>query len=98
MKTLNPIETATNQDIKIELREVYVVRGANKDYFSEQGALNKLAYARAQKQFDAEGKESNFPDEEVTLEDGTPATRRGKMRPEFMGTASTGTGSTESRC
>ncbi|WP_319940794.1 hypothetical protein, partial [Xenorhabdus littoralis] len=53
-------------------------------YFSEQGALNKLAYIRAQWQFDVEGKKSNFPDEKVTLEDGTPSTLRGNMRPEFM--------------
>ncbi len=84
MTKRTPIEIATNRDIKIELREVYVVHGANKAYLSEKGALNKLAYVLAQEQFNAEGKQSNYPDEEVTLEDGTPSTRRGKMFPEFI--------------
>ncbi|WP_275355686.1 hypothetical protein [Xenorhabdus bovienii] len=84
MTTLKPIETATNQDIKIELREVYVVRGASKAYFSEKGALNKLAYVRAQKQFNEEDRPSNFPTQKVIQEDGTSALRDGKMRPEFM--------------
>ncbi|CBJ81139.1 hypothetical protein XBJ2_1060009 [Xenorhabdus bovienii str. Jollieti] len=84
MKILKSIETATIQDIKIELREVYVVRGASKTYLSEKGALNKLAYVRAQKQFNKEDRPSNFPAQEVIQEDGTSALRKGKMRPEFM--------------
>ncbi|MEQ2027964.1 hypothetical protein ABLB84_19985 [Xenorhabdus szentirmaii] len=84
MKTPYPIETATNQDIQIELREVYVVRGANRAYLSEGGALNKLAYVRAQDQFDKEGKESNFPPRVYHLEDGSLAYHNGDMRPEFM--------------
>ncbi|WP_275380451.1 hypothetical protein [Xenorhabdus bovienii] len=84
MTTLKPIETATNQDIKIELRDVYVVRGSGKAYLSEKGALNKLAYVRAQKQFNAEDRPSNFPAQEVIQEDGTSALRQGEMRPEFM--------------
>ncbi|CDM89346.1 hypothetical protein [Xenorhabdus bovienii] len=84
MKILKPIETATNQDITIELRDVYVVRGSGKTYLSEKGALNKLAYVRAQKQFNADERPSNFPAEEVIQEDGTSALRRGKMRPEFI--------------
>ncbi|MDE9536926.1 hypothetical protein [Xenorhabdus bovienii] len=84
MTTLKPIETATNQDIKIELRDVYVVRGSGKAYLSEKGALNKLAYVRAQKQFNAEDRPSNFPTQKVIQEDGTSALRDGKMRPEFI--------------
>ncbi|WP_275372543.1 hypothetical protein [Xenorhabdus bovienii] len=84
MTTLKPIETATNQDIKIELRDVYVVRGSGKTYLSEKGALNKLAYVRVQEQFNKEDRPSNFPAEEVIQEDGTSALRKGKMRPEFM--------------
>ncbi|PHM68319.1 hypothetical protein [Xenorhabdus kozodoii] len=84
MKTFKPIENATDLEILIEPREVYVVRGANKAYLSEKGALNKLAYVRAQKQFNAEDRPSNFPAEEVIQEDGTPALRNGEMRPEFI--------------
>ncbi|MGJ0639148.1 hypothetical protein [Xenorhabdus bovienii] len=85
MKKFASIETATNQDIQIKMRDVYVVRGSGKTYLSEKGALNKLAYVRAQEQFNADERPSNFPAEEVIQEDGTPALRRGKMRPEFMG-------------
>ncbi|MDE9564861.1 hypothetical protein KKI93_12525 [Xenorhabdus bovienii] len=84
MKAFKPIETATNQDIQIKTREVYVVRGSGKAYLSEKGALNKLAYVRAQKQFNEEDRPSNFPAQEVTQEDGTSALRDGKMRPEFI--------------
>ncbi|PHM23732.1 hypothetical protein [Xenorhabdus budapestensis] len=84
MTTLKPIEIATNQDIQIEIREVYVVHGANKAYLSESGALNKLAYVRAQKQFNAEDRSSNFPVKTIKQEDGTLALRRGEMRPEFI--------------
>ncbi|WP_275390498.1 hypothetical protein [Xenorhabdus bovienii] len=84
MKAFKPIETATNQDIQIKTREVYVVCGASKAYLSEKGALNKLAYVRAQKQFNKEDRPSNFPAQEVIQEDGTSALRKGKMRPEFM--------------
>ncbi|WP_275353571.1 hypothetical protein [Xenorhabdus bovienii] len=84
MKILKPIETATNQDIQIKTREVYVVRGSGKTYLSEKGALNKLAYVRAQKQFNKEDRPSNFPTQKVIQEDGTSALRDGKMRPEFI--------------
>ncbi|WP_275355983.1 hypothetical protein [Xenorhabdus bovienii] len=84
MTTLKPIENATNQDIQIKTREVYVVRGSGKAYLSEKGALNKLAYVRAQKQFNKEDRPSNFPTQKVIQEDGTSALRKGKMRPEFM--------------
>ncbi|MDE9504591.1 hypothetical protein KKJ18_22205, partial [Xenorhabdus bovienii] len=42
------------------------------------------AYVRAQKQFNEEDRPSNFPTQKVIQEDGTPALRKGKMRPEFM--------------
>jgi hypothetical protein len=84
MTTLKPIEAATNQDIQIGTREVYIVRGANRAYLSESAALNKLAYVRAQDQFDKEKKESNFPVKKVKQEDGTTALELGKMRPEFI--------------
>ncbi|PHM31326.1 hypothetical protein [Xenorhabdus innexi] len=84
MTTRAPIEVATNQDIQIELREVYVVRGANRAYLSESGALNKLAYIRAQEQFDKEKRPSNYPAEKVKQEDGTTKLRKGAMRPDFM--------------
>ncbi|WMV71688.1 hypothetical protein [Xenorhabdus griffiniae] len=84
MKTLKPIEVATALEILIEPREVYVVRGANKAYLSEGGALNKLAYVRAQEQFNEEGKESNFPAKKVKQEDGTTKVILGSMRPEFI--------------
>ncbi|MEQ1968796.1 hypothetical protein ABLA30_17665 [Xenorhabdus nematophila] len=83
MTTRKPIEAATNQDIQIEIREVYIVRSANRAYLSESGALNKLAYVLAQKQFNEEDRPSNFPAQEVIQEDGTSALRKGKMRPEF---------------
>ncbi|MCP9270436.1 hypothetical protein M5U04_20780 [Xenorhabdus sp. XENO-1] len=84
MKKFASIEIATNQDITIELREVYVVRGANKAYLSEKGALTKLAYVRAQEQFNKEDRPSNFPARKVKQEDGTTELELGKMRPEFM--------------
>ncbi|OKP02205.1 hypothetical protein [Xenorhabdus eapokensis] len=84
MTTLKPIEIATDLEILIEPREVYVVRGANKAYLTESGALNKLAYVRAQRQFDEEDRSSNFPAIKVKREDGTHALRFGDMRPEFI--------------
>ncbi|WP_340608559.1 hypothetical protein [Xenorhabdus bharatensis] len=84
MTILKPIEIATNKDIKIETREVYVVRGANRAYLSENGALNKLAYVRAQEQFDDEYRQTNYPLKEVKQEDGTIKLMLGEMRPDFI--------------
>ncbi|MCC8366528.1 hypothetical protein J8V57_09570 [Xenorhabdus sp. PB61.4] len=84
MTILKPIEIATNKDIKVETREVYVVRGANRAYLSESGALNKLAYVRAQEQFDDECRQSNYPLKEVKQEDGTIKLMFGEMRPDFI--------------
>ncbi|CDG20553.1 conserved protein of unknown function [Xenorhabdus poinarii G6] len=83
MTKLKPIETATNRDIKIELREVYVVHGANKAYLSEKGALNKLAYVRAQEQFNQEGKQTNHT-KVINHEDGSTIYHVGEMIPEFI--------------
>ncbi|HID7483703.1 hypothetical protein [Morganella morganii] len=78
------IEKASRGEITIEMRPVYVVSGANHAYLSQGGALNKLAYIIADKQFRAEGKPTNFPDEETALEDGTPAYKTGEITPEYL--------------
>lgn len=78
------IEKASKGEITIEMRPVYVVSGANHAYLSQGGALNKLAYIIAEKQFRAEGKPTNYPDEETALEDGTPAHKTGEITPEYL--------------
>ncbi len=78
------IEKASRGEITIEMRPVYVVSGANHAYLSQGGALNKLAYIIAEKQFRDEGKPTNFPDEETALEDGTPAHKTGEITPEYL--------------
>ncbi|EML9902247.1 hypothetical protein RG393_000821 [Morganella morganii] len=78
------IENASKGEITIEMRPVYVVSGANHAYLSQGGALNKLAYIIAEKQFRAEGKPTNYPDEETALEDGTPANKTGEITPEYL--------------
>ncbi|EPF5871934.1 TPA: hypothetical protein ON737_001684 [Morganella morganii] len=78
------IEKASKGEITIEMRPVYVVSGANHAYLSQGGALNKLAYIIAEKQFRAEGKPTNYPDEETELEDGTPANKTGEITPEYL--------------
>ncbi|HEI9846712.1 TPA: hypothetical protein SLN72_003728 [Morganella morganii] len=78
------IEKASKGEITIEMRPVYVVSGANHAYLSQGGALNKLAYIIADKQFRAEGKPTNFPDEKTALEDGTPAYKTGEITPEYL--------------
>ncbi|MEQ5131020.1 hypothetical protein ABM022_09785 [Morganella morganii] len=78
------IEKASKGEITIEMRPVYVVSGANHAYLSQGGALNKLAYIIAEKQFRDEGKPTNFPDEETALEDGTPAHKTGEITPEYL--------------
>ncbi|WP_193829621.1 hypothetical protein [Morganella morganii] len=78
------IENASKGEITIEMRPVYVVSGANHAYLSQGGALNKLAYIIAEKQFRDEGKPTNFPDEETALEDGTPSNRPGRITPEYI--------------
>ncbi|EPX8933652.1 hypothetical protein ACW5X7_000994 [Morganella morganii] len=78
------IEKASKGEITIEMRPVYVVSGANHAYLSQGGALNKLAYIIAEKQFRDEGKPTNFPGEETALEDGTPAHKTGEITPEYL--------------
>ncbi|HBN5914263.1 TPA: hypothetical protein L3H17_003399 [Morganella morganii] len=78
------IEKASKGEITIEMRPVYVVSGANHAYLSQGGALNKLAYIIAEKQFRDEGKPTNFPDEETALEEGTPAHKTGEITPEYL--------------
>ncbi|WP_208323161.1 hypothetical protein [Morganella morganii] len=78
------IENASKGEITVEMRPVYVVSGANHAYLSQGGALNKLAYIIAEKQFRDEGKPTNFPDEETALEDGTPAHKTGEITPEYL--------------
>lgn len=78
------IENASKGEITVEMRPVYVVSGANHAYLSQGGALNKLAYIIAEKQFRDEGKPTNFPDEETALEDGTPAHKIGEITPEYL--------------
>ncbi|WP_418131719.1 hypothetical protein [Morganella morganii] len=78
------IEKASKGEITVEMRPVYVVSGANHAYLSQGGALNKLAYIIAEKQFRDEGKPTNFSDEETALEDGTPAHKTGEITPEYL--------------
>ena len=78
------IEKASKGEITIEMRPVYVVSGANHAYLSQGGALNKLAYIIAEKQFHAEGKETNEPAQPHQFEDGTTAWKAGAPRDEFI--------------
>lgn len=78
------IEKASKGEITIEMRPVYVVSGANHAYLSQGGALNKLAYIIAEKQFHAEGKETNEPAQPRQFEDGTTAWKAGAPRDEFI--------------
>lgn len=78
------IEKASKGEITIEMRPVYVVSGANHAYLSQGGALNKLAYIIAEKQFHAEGKQTNEPDQAIRLENGATAYKAGAPRDEFI--------------
>ncbi|MEM7934130.1 hypothetical protein Q4R55_12135 [Morganella morganii subsp. sibonii] len=78
------IEKASKGEITIEMRPVYVVSGANHAYLSQGGALNKLAYIIAEKQFHAEGKKTNEPAQPHQFEDGTTAWKAGAPRDEFI--------------
>ncbi|WP_343103407.1 hypothetical protein [Morganella morganii] len=78
------IEKASKGEITIEMRPVYVVSGANHAYLSQGGALNKLAYIIAEKQFRDEGKETNEPAQPYQFEDGTTAWKAGAPRDEFI--------------
>lgn len=78
------IEKASKGEITIEMRPVYVVSGANHAYLSQGGALNKLAYIIAEKQFHAEGKKTNESAQPHQFEDGTTAWKAGAPRDEFI--------------
>lgn len=78
------IEKASKGEITIEMRPVYVVSGANHAYLSQGGALNKLAYIITEKQFRAEGKQTNEPTQPHQFEDGTTAWKAGAPRDEFI--------------
>ncbi|HEI8570210.1 TPA: hypothetical protein SLE56_000513 [Morganella morganii] len=78
------IEKASKGEITIEMRPVYVVSGANHAYLSQGGALNKLAYIIAEKQFRDEGKQTNEPAQPHQFEDGTTAWKAGAPRDEFI--------------
>lgn len=78
------IENASKGEITIEMRPVYVVSGANHAYLSQGGALNKLAYIIAEKQFHAEGKQTNEPAQAIRLENGATAWKAGAPRDEFI--------------
>lgn len=78
------IEKASKGEITVEMRPVYVVSGANHAYLSQDGALNKLAYIIAEKQFHAEGKKTNEPAQAIQLEGGATAYKAGAPRDEFI--------------
>lgn len=78
------IEKASKGEITIEMRPVYVVSGANHAYLSQGGAMSKLAYIIAEKQFHAEGKQTNEPAQPHQFEDGTTAWKAGAPRDEFI--------------
>lgn len=78
------IENASKGEITVEMRPVYVVSGANHAYLSQGGALNKLAYIIAEKQFHAEGKQTNEPAQAIRLENGATAWKAGAPRDEFI--------------
>lgn len=78
------IEKASKGEITVEMRPVYVVSGANHAYLSQGGALNKLAYIIAEKQFHAEGKQTNEPAQAIRLENGATAWKAGAPRDEFI--------------
>lgn len=79
-----PVELATDHDIQIITREVYLVQPCNKSYFTEDAAINKYAHILASEEFCKAGKPANEPDIKTTLQDGTPATRRGAMLDEYI--------------
>lgn len=78
------IEKASNGEITIEMRPVYVVSGANHAYLSQGGALNKLAYIIAEKQFRDEGKQTNEPASPYRREDDTIGWKPGDPLDEFI--------------
>ncbi|WP_337155013.1 hypothetical protein [Proteus terrae] len=78
------IEKATDNQITIAIRPVYIIAGANRAYLSERSALNKLANILTERQFHKEGIETNYEGEQCELEGGTIAFKRGEPTEHFM--------------
>lgn len=78
------IEKATDNQITIAMRPVYIISGANRAYLSERSALNKLANILTEREFHKEGIETNYEGEQYELENGTIAFKRGEPTEHFM--------------
>lgn len=78
------IEKATDNQITIAMRPVYIISGANRAYLSERSALNKLANILTERELHKEGIETNYEGEQCELEDGTIAFKRGEPTEHFM--------------
>ncbi len=78
------IEKATDNQITIAMRPVYIIAGANRAYLSERSALNKLANILTECEFHKEGIETNYQGERCELENGTIAFKRGEPTEHFM--------------
>lgn len=79
------IEKATDNQITIAMRPVYIIAGANRAYLSERSALNKLAAnILTEREFHKEGIETNYEGEQCELENGTVAFKRGEPTEHFM--------------
>lgn len=78
------IEKATDNQITIAMRPVYIIEGANRAYLSERSALNKLANILTEREFHKEGIETNYEGEQCELENGTIAFKRGEPTEHFM--------------
>ena len=78
------IEKATDNQITIAMRPVYIIAGANRAYLSERSALNKLANILTEREFHKEGIETNYEGEQCKLENGTIAFKRGEPTEHFM--------------
>lgn len=78
------IEKATDNQITIAMRPVYIITGANRAYLSERSALNKLANILTEREFHKEGIETNYEGEQCELENGTVAFKRGEPTEHFM--------------
>src|SRR5699024_2362855 len=78
------IEKATDNQITIAMRPVYIITGANRAYLSERSALNKLANILTEREFHKEGIETNYEGEQCELENGTIAFKRGEPTEHFM--------------
>lgn len=77
------IEKATDNQITIAMRPVYIIEGANRAYLSERSALNKLANILTEREFHKEGIET-YEGEQCKLENGTVAFKRGEPTEHFM--------------